>query len=287
MSRLCIDFLSDKNINAIYFGLVASGYECSDIEKPKAVIELSRQIRNCSGLGDVKKYFKSARQKTCAPYPFWPRVALLESLTYFINDCDMAFEKYRDYVNNLTNLTEEEKNEDFFRWAKDFPKHLNEIKSNDLFKNIDKQIELLVSTESAIKESEAMQIIKSLNALDADINISKLSVTICPLKCVYSADYFLRDSTISIILGDFLPHSIVHEYMHLIVNPFIEKNREAILSLFGHKLFDIDQSYYLNNDACGFLNAFEEYIVRTASSLICIDHAMDIDQLIENCIKKQ
>ena len=65
MSNLSIKVLSDININAIYFELVASGYEYSTLKKPDCVIKLCDQIKNYSGLGgNIKRYFEQARKKT-------------------------------------------------------------------------------------------------------------------------------------------------------------------------------------------------------------------------------
>jgi len=287
MSKLDIDISSNSSINAIYFGLIISGYEFSDINKSETVIALCNQIRNYSRLDELKRYFDSARQNTCEPYPFWPRAALLESLAFFI-DGGISFDKYCDYVKTLPNLTEEERDDAFFSWAKDFPKYLNEIKASDFFQEIDKGIECIVSNTSTAKESESARIIDTLNAMTQNNNtldVSMLSVKICPLKCIYSADYFLQNSKMSVILGDFLPHSIVHEYMHLIVRPEIIKYKNMILSFSGDKLFDIDQSYYLNNDESGLLNAFEEHIVRAASLLVCDKHNINIEQLIAQTLR--
>ncbi|MCL1995922.1 MAG: hypothetical protein FWG63_06940 [Defluviitaleaceae bacterium] len=284
MNNLDINISSNSIINAIYFGLIISGYEYSDINKSETTIALCNQVRNYSrldGLDDLKRYFGCARQNTCEPYPFWPRAALLESLAFFIDD-GISFDKYCEYVKTLPNLTEEERDGDFFSWVKEFPKYLSVIKTSDFFQETDKRIECIVNNTSTAKESELARIIGTLNSMTQNnkVDVSRLSVIICPLKCVYSADYFLQKSEMSVILGDFLPHSVVHEYMHLIVHPEIMKHKNAILSISGDKLFDIDRSYYLNNDEGGLLNAFEEHIVRTASLLVCDKHDINIEQLI-------
>ena len=283
MSKLNISISSDSCINAIYFGLMLSGYEYSDMGKPDAALELSSQIRSHPGLDNAKRYFKHARQRTCEPYPFWPRAALLESATHFIDARRFKFDKYCDYVNGLPNLTEEERSGDFFSWVKDFPKYINEVKAYSFFQEVDKQIVCMVDKISKDIASEAVRIANILDAMSADIapNISTLHVILCPLKCIYSADYFARDDTMSVIHGGFLPHSIVHEYMHLIVHPKIMKYRKAILSLAGSRQLDIDQSYFLGHDENGLVNAFEEHIVRKVSGLIFNDCEINIEQLIQ------
>ena len=212
---------------------------------------------------------------------FWPRAALLETLTFF--GSDIAFDEYRIYVQALPNLLDVERNGAFFIWVKDFFKHLEKIKEDMNFQEVDRQISCIVGKTLSCKENELEIITQTLNVMSKDnIGVSNLLVIICPLKCVYSTDYFVNGSKMFVMLGDFPPHSIVHEYMHLIVRPVITKHKDAILSLFGNRQYDIDQSYYLNNDEKGFLNAFEESIVRTASVLVCKEHEINIEQLIHN-----
>ena len=67
------------------------------------------------------EFFRIARGNTCETYPFWPRVALLESALFFISDGVFDILRYRSYVDGLSNMTDEERSEDFFEWVKEFP----------------------------------------------------------------------------------------------------------------------------------------------------------------------
>jgi hypothetical protein len=256
LGELTIKITSDEDINAIYTGLVLSGYEYSHIEKSPEIIKVIDHIKEQSFSSDVKRYFEHARQQTCEVYPFWPRASLLESAVFFMGSEGFMFDKYCEYVNSCPNLTQEERNKDFFDWIITFPKYMGEIKENRIFQEINSQIQRIVNELSTVSAAGKERIIDILKALAADCDIIDftLDVLVCPLKCVYSADYFIEDSKMSIILGDFLPHSIVHEYMHIIVRPKIDKYRAEILSLFGKKRFNIDNSYYLENDERGFIN---------------------------------
>ena len=284
MDKLSIEIVSNTEINAVYFGLALSGYEYSDINKSAFVIEMADRIKNYSGLDDVRRYFGDARQKTCDVYPFWPRAALLEGATFFMSSEGFSFDQYCDYIKSRPNLTAEEKNDDFFCWVKDFPRYLQKIKTDDLFIKINRQIERIVhrlAVDMAAQKTKIADILVTLST-DIETDIPSLSVVICPIKCIYSADYFVNGAEMSVILGDFLPRSVVHEYMHLVVHPVISKNREMILSQSGKKKFGISQTYYLDNDDDGFINAFEEHIVRTASNLVCDETDINIEQLIKN-----
>ncbi len=55
--------------------------------------------------------------------------------------------------------------------------------------------------------------------------------------------------------------SIIHEFLHHVVHPFVLQEKDFII---GKNLRDlgIDDSYYLSGNDTGKLNAFEEYAVR-------------------------
>jgi len=289
MNKVQIITSSNIDINAIYFGIALSGYEYADIDKSDDITKWLEQIRRYSSLDEAKRYFSSARQSTCAAYPFWPRAALLESATFFINEKGFDYDGYCAYVKVLPNLTDEEKSDDFFCWVKGFTKYLMQIKTDPLFQDINRQISCKVNEISA-NSTEKINLIKGrLDSLSASVAsaITTISLIICPIKCVYSADYFAVGSVMSVILGDFLPHSIVHEYLHPIVHSYIQKHRECIVTCNEGKYLDLDRSYHMGNDENGKLNAFEENIVRIISNLILDDVDINIEQLILDELNNQ
>ena len=281
MDKMQVIISSNTDINAVYFGIALSGYEYADIDKSDDIIEMLQQIRSHSGLDEAKQYFSNTRQTICGVYPFWPRAALLESATFFITGESFDFDNYCTYVKALPNLTAEEKSDDFFCWVKDSPKYLTQIKSDPFFQKINKRIHSKVNEISLNSIKEIRLIEGKLERLSTNVAsaISTISLVICPLICIYSADYFTNGSIMSVILGDFLPNSIVHEYLHPIVRPYIKKHRERITNLDGIKHLDLDKSYYINNDENGMLNAFEENIVRKISDSILDENEVNIEKL--------
>lgn len=272
--------LPNKKLNAIYFGLSLSEYEYATINKSGDISELQSKIRKCNNLDSTRDFFQMARGCTCEVYPFWPRAALLESALFFINDGVLDMPKYQNYVNKLYNITDEERNNDFFKWVENFPTHLQRIMQNDLFAQINVQLMGIVHALNVVEDLERLA--EALSVPQMKTSINKIMVYICPLKCCYSADYFTKEDEMFVMLGDYLPHSIVHEYLHLAVNPLVQKHKEHITA--GDKYPGIDSSYYLNGDRDGFLNAFEEYIVTEASEKIGHGHAIDIESLIHQFI---
>jgi len=282
MKNLIINVIPKSELNAIYFGLSLSKYEYATINKQDIIGEMQREISECYVLNNVQEFFRMARGNTCEAYPFWPRVALLESALFFIKDVFFDISKYRSYVEGLANITDEERDEDFFAWVKEFPVHLKQIMDNDLFKRIDSQLCDMVNDLSVADDLSKLQ--DSLASLPIETDIDKITVLVCPIKCYHSADYFTRGSEMFVMLGDFLPHSIVHEYLHLAINPLMRKHKVHILSKLSDKHLSIDPSYYLNNGDDGLLNAFEEHLVRAATEKIARGQNVDIERFLLNLL---
>jgi len=149
---------------------------------------------------------------------------------------------------------------------------------DSLFNEVHSQLSAIVCEMDVLNDIATIE--RKLSYMQPEDCINKLSVLVCPLKCCYSADYFTRCDEMFVILGDFIPHSVVHEYMHLIVRPLVVNHKAHILSDLRDRQLSVGSSYYLHDDDDGFLNAYEEYIVRTASELIAANQEVDIEYLV-------
>jgi hypothetical protein len=269
-----IEVMNSTAINAIYFGLIASGYNYADIQKPDEILKLIKPIKDNQLRKTINNYFSEAYQYTCKAYPYWPRAALMETASFFINDLHNTdtfdYLRYHNEVMNFTNLLESEKDEHFWEWIKEFPSMLKDISLDKEFREIDECIKKWILAKSKTLEEKIAIIEQSLIklAVSEGKEVEPIKVIISPLKCVYSADYQVSDGKLFVVLGDFLPNSVVHECIHTIVHPYIIDLRSDILKCFGSETFNIDKSYYLNEDEDGFINAFEENIVRRVTKFV-------------------
>lgn len=265
-----IEVMNSTAINAIYFGLISSGYGYADIQKPNEILKLIKPIKENHLSKTINDFFSEAHQSTCRVYPYWPRAALMETATFFINDEAFAYSRYYNEVMNFTNLIDGEREEHFWNWIKRFPSMLNGILMNKKFQEINEYIKKWILTNSKTYENKIATIEQSLIKLVASEGkeVQPIKVIISPLKCIYSADYQVYNGELFVVLGDFLPNSIVHECIHPIVHLHIIELKTDILRCFGSKTFNIDKSYYLNKDEDGFINAFEENIVRKVTELV-------------------
>ncbi|MCL2407560.1 MAG: hypothetical protein FWC95_06485 [Defluviitaleaceae bacterium] len=274
-----IEISTKIEFNAIYFGLCLGKYEFACINKTDEIVGLQRSIEDYgeANLGAVKEFFRYARGITCDVYPFWPCAALLETALFYMDGGVFDSVAYRTYVCGLTNITDEERNDEFFAWVEDFPTHLQTVLDDEFFQEINYKLDKIVGSLDV--DSDVRRLTDSLAVIPAAVD--KLNVLICPLKCCYSADYFTYGREMSVLLGDYLPHSIIHEYMHIVVRPHIEANRVWVLENCCDEEYGIDSSYYMDGGENGFLNAYEEAVVRHAANEIANGKNVDIEELVK------
>lgn len=87
------------------------------------------------------------------------------------------------------------------------------------------------------------------------------------LSALIPQTYHLDGNHLIIISGSFKPDSVIHEYLHHIVHPFVTKHKLSILQ-YDTFYTGIDESYYLTGDSNGKINAFEEYAVRKLTDIV-------------------
>ena len=95
----------------------------------------------------------------------------------------------------------------------------------------------------------------------------EIRVCINPVKCVYSSDYHLSGSAFVFTSGEFRAGSVIHEFLHHVVHPAVEQQKEFILERRPVD-FRLDASYYLSGDDAGILNGFEETAVRSLTDKV-------------------
>lgn len=257
-----ISITNAPSISAIYFALLQSGYDYYSFARTQKQIETVKSFYNPE-LSSV--FFSQAKQNTCETYSYWPRAALMESAVFYINT-DTArfsdFAEYKNFVMSASNLEDTQRDENFWSWITDFPAELNRVINSEPFKKylewengwIEQQNKANSDTLTALQQTIEI----CTDKYNTDINTIK--IVLSPIKCAYSSDYHVTDKQLIICSGAFNSDSVIHEFLHHIIHPYIIKTQSRILA--NKKLFDgIDTSYYLDNES-GKLNAFEEYSVR-------------------------
>lgn len=243
-------------ISAIYYALLQCGYNYYPYERSESHIAA---ISRFAGGESVPLFFSSVKQATCSVYPYWPRAAILETATFFL---DGKAEKYRDYevfqsrILSASNISPEEKDVSLWDWIVDFPAALASVMCSDGFQRyMDWENNWIAAQNS--KCAEDLHSLEDMLRYCPQAGNAKIILS--PIKCVYSSDYYADKSGVVFILGALRKESIVHECLHPVVHALLEQ-AEYPIGKFEYP--GIDESYYQGKSDAGYLNAFEEYAVR-------------------------
>lgn len=261
---------NNSMISAIYFALLQSGYNYYSFERDaKAVNKLQSFI-----VSEACEYsfFSETRQNSCEVYPYWPRAALLETAAFFI-DLSQArfinFEEYKNIIYSAKNISDAERNQEFWNWIIQFPAALQRVMQTDCFHRYLEWENRWIAAQNQIYKNELRRISNLLDICKEKFEspFESIQIVINPIKCVYSSDYHNIDGSLTICLGELREDSIIHEFTHHIVHPAIEKRKDDVLRCSLERL-DVDASYFLDGGDEGKMNALEEYMVRRLTAKI-------------------
>ena len=251
------------NISAIYFALLQCDYNYFKIGRSNAHIE---SIDEFAAKASVPDFFSAVKQNTCEVYPFWPRAALLETASfYLISDYSAFFEfdKFRDYVMSAGNLSDIDRNQDFWCWIIEFPNALKFVINSDAFKNYYSWEKQWVENQAIACQNDLKKINECIDVCIRQYNspFNDVQIVLSPIKCAYSADFHLVGNSFVYSSGTFAIEPVIHEFLHHLVHPKILLLSDVLLK---RDLTDlpVDKSYYLTGGNIGRLNAFEEFAVR-------------------------
>lgn len=250
-------------ISAIYFALLQSGYDYYAMERKQDHISY---IQKYIDADNSTPFFAKVKQNTCKVYPYWPRAALLESASIFLNKETFqwySFNEYKDFVMSAKNIQVQDRDESFWKWVQSFPIELEKIISNDKFKQYFNWENNWIQEQERRYKDELLSLYNRLDFCikHYDAQFKKVQIVLSAIKCVYSCDYHTHGENFIFSSGGFDIDAVLHEYLHHIVHPMVSQYAKILIN--KNLCFDgIDSSYYLLNDENGIVNAFEEYAVR-------------------------
>lgn len=251
-------------ISAIYFALLQCGYDFYSIEHDAPTVnKLGSFIMSDSIDYD---FFSEVRQNTCGVYPYWPRAAMLETATFYMDlprACFVDFDAYKSNILSAKNISDIERNETFWNWILRFPAALKDVFQSNFFSRYLEWENTWIDDQNKKHQTNLRRIEDILVPCKEKLNspFQSIQVVLNPIKCTYSADYHLKDETFIFCSGALSEESVIHEFIHHSVHPVIENRKDEILCCNFINL-DLDASYYLNGSEAGKLNVFEEYMVR-------------------------
>lgn len=257
-------------ISAIYYALLQCGYDSFSIQRGSEHIH---NIEKFIHPREAFQFFSAAKQNTCEVYPWWPRAAILETASFYLQPDGSAFRDYqsfREYILSATNITDKERDQNFWDWIAEFPAALTAVWESEGFHHYLQWENQWIQEQNAHYEKELRTI---QSCLEICVNtyrspVRDIQMIINPIKCVYSTDYHLFGGSFIFSSGTFCEESVIHEFLHHVIHPYmqdmeIEKNIQYP---------GIDDSYYLNGKITGQLNAFEEYAVRELTKEVISGH---------------
>lgn len=259
-------------ISAIYYGLLQAGYDFYGFERPEALV---RHLSAFQSPSNRSPFFNAVKQTTCDVYPYWPRAAILETASFYVDLTTFQFHdfaKFKAIIMSANNLREEERNDDLWTWIIAFPKALKEIIFDKAFQAYFQWEGSWIEEQNRIYSEELRALQKRLQTCSQRYGspIADVQILLNPIKCVYSSDYHILGSRLVFSSGAFSSKSVIHEFVHHIAHGILLSRRQEILGCSVADL-EIDPSYYLANDDAGRLNAFEEYFVRELTAKIASD----------------
>lgn len=269
-----IKILNIPKMSAIYFALLQCGYDYYTFERNQEHIN---KIQEFIDHKPVPVFFSNIKQNTCEAYPYWPRAAIIEIASFYLSNDFSRFVNYDNFRNKIlsaNNISDNDRNQNLWDWLTDFPMAISNILNSNAFQRYLKWENEWIAKQQIKYELELHQLQEILNVCVNQYNssIKNIHIIISPIKCAYSADYHFEDNNFIYSSGAFRIESIIHEFLHPIINPIILENKDIIVK--NNKTYkNIDKSYYLT--ANGRLNALEEYTVRKLTKDILANNFPD------------
>lgn len=266
-----------KPISAIYYALLQCGYEFYPYERD---CDLTEQLRQFAA-SDVPAFFWEVKQTTCDAYPYWPRAAILESATFHLTPDLQSytdFDAFAQTVKNASNLTDAERTQKLWDWLADFPRALFAVMHSDTFARYFAWETAWLSAQQTKHQVDLQKLQTLLSRCAEKYNtpIARVQIVQNPIKCVYSADYHVVGDCLTVVSGTFNPASVVHEFLHTAVHPFVLAHSVNIQNS-ACDFAELDASYL----AAGKLNAFEEYAVRKLTEQVMNGEYPDLQTFLE------
>ena len=263
-----ISITNIPEISAIYYALLQCGYDFYSIGRCQEHIDAVRGFTD----GEAVPFFFGVRQNTCEVYPYWPRAAILETASFYLQPDHSRFREYevfRERILSAGNVADYERDQKFWDWMAGFPTALSEVLGSDAFHGYLEWENKWIAGQNIRHETE-LQLIQS--CLDRCVEkysspVQDIRIVINPIKCVCSADYHLNGDCFIFCSGAFQTDYVIHEFLHHVVHPVAAEIADMVLA--SKRVWNgIDNSYYLSGNDAGRLNAFEEYAVRKLTKSI-------------------
>lgn len=252
-------------------GLIASGYDLYNKNRLD-IVEIIDVIKKEYVDLEVINYFKESRTDTCSVNPYWPRGSAICAASLFLTPdySNIDLEAYLSFERQSNSSALWQDNE-FIQWVKLLPHYLRLIKQHSKTEEIIRLIKKCIGKYEEEFCAELNKANKILEEFKAD---TKCEVVYMPnlLQADQCTDYIKVKNILYVVATKPRFSSIVHEYLHLCMEPHRELMAEGYKAYEGKELFlkeKLSALGYLWDD--GFnshLRCLEEGFVRGLTILI-------------------
>ena len=282
--------ISNKpEISAIYFALLQCGYDYYALEKKPELVSKLESFRE-EQMNSHLSFFSEIRQNSCEVYPYWPRAAVLEEATFYLSENNTGFaesDQFQKRIMTAGNIAPKEK--DLWGWISQFPAALKAVLHSASFQKYFAWEETWIAAQNQQYRSELENLQRILQKCDTQYcsPVQEIHILLNPIKCAYSSDYYMYNGNLHFSLGWFRIESILHEFLHPVIHPYVMRSKDEILQHSG-SFPDIDESYLLDGSDAGRLNAAEEYLVRALTErAACEALPNDLNQFVQDNLQKR
>lgn len=182
---------SKPEISAIYFALLQCGYDYYAFEKDAGLVKAIEGFRIEKGMHS-DSFFMGVKQSSCKVYSYWPRAAALETATFYLDSNHEKFKNFNAYRENImsaSNISDAERNLEFWAWVKNFPAALSHVFKSKEFQAYFTWERKWIEQQNIIQENELSDIKRVLDSCEKyPPRIQKITIVLNPIKCAYSAD---------------------------------------------------------------------------------------------------
>lgn len=282
---------SRPEISAIYFALLQCGYDCYALEKEPELVSKLESFRE-EQMNPHVSFFSEIRQNSCEVYPYWPRAAVLEEATFYLDENDsefVEFDQFQKRIMTAGNIAPNEKENDLWDWISQFPTALKAVLNSAYFQKYFAWEETWIAAQNQRYRSELENLQRILQKCDMQYRspVQGTHILLNPIKCAYSSDCYMYKGNLYFSLGWLRMESILHEFLHPAIHPYVMRNKDEILQ-HSDSFPDIDESYLLDGSDAGRLNAAEEYLVRALTErAACGVLPNDLNQFVQDILQKR
>lgn len=268
---MSINIHLSENIILTSIGLIASGYDLynkNNIDILDIVETIKKEYKDL----EVINYFKMSRTNTCEVNPYWPRGSAIYAASLFLtsNYEDIDLKEYLSFEKQANSSALWQDNA-FINWIKSLPYYIRKIKENPA---TDKIIEDITNCIEKYEKEFKFELAKASEVMAGFSDNSKFQVVYIPnlLQADQCTDYIKKENILYVVATKPRFSSMIHEYLHLVLEPYRNLMEELYKGYMGTALFDKDKlsalGYLWDETLDSELRCLDEGFARSLTVLI-------------------